>query len=307
MASSPSDGLRARVVVEAFERGRGWYAVEAWHLRDVVDGRVSPEALVTFLVLQSYGRRAESSWPGLARFARARLRPPAVVEADLLALEEAGWLVRTRLEGGELLTCTAERIRSGPAAPAPRIDAAPAPESPPAPAPPAPPKRPARRPKIQRPAQPSDVVALASELLEVYPHGKTDSGLERRPSRAEVEDLLALLVAGVKPDERERTFEEVRAGCKAFAGAPRSERDRRFVRGLEVWLRAHGWRDRPVVGKAPPPRDGEQPAHGFRASSIEEVRGTDGWAPVPTVDPAAAEAARAARRARKETPDGRPA
>lgn len=232
---------------------------------------------MTFLVVQSFGPRG--AWPGAAALALKIGSPVEVIDRHLLELEAAGWVERTRTVDADGLVCKvgargvplASIVPPGADAPDPKPARA----------------RAARRPKIQRAEHPADVRALASELFETYPHGHMEpdaSGRarERRPTRATVEDLLVALVQGKTPAERERAFDAVRAGCKAEASTPG---DRRFQKGLDVWLRQHGWADRPVarrVARAP----GEE-THGFRPARPDELRGGDGWAPAPKVDGAA--------------------
>lgn len=295
MPDTPSVG-RWPVTVESFERLRGHVALELWQLRDAVDGRVSSGAVVTALVLQSFGRSPKASWPGLEGLARALRLGAAAVECHLIELEGAGWIDRVEVGDGVHVVCRASKREGPPAGVAPPPPAVVAPAEP---AKAKPRKRPVPR-KIARSDCPADLVALAVEIHERYPHGRTADDKKRAANRRTTEDQLLVLFEGLEGDAREALATEIRTGLRAFAASapPEDHPQRQFVWSLERWLNNHAWRD---GGREAAPRLQHDPRQdggarvGFHVgANAARPRAADA-VPVPQVDPAALEAARRRR------------
>ena len=306
----PDAPIRWPVTAEAFERVRGSVSLELWQIRDAVDGRVSAAAVVTALVLQSMARTPARTWPGLERLAALLHTGAGHLELHLRELEAAGWIDRVPVDGVVHVVCRTTRrpLPAEPTKPPPTPDEpeaeqrsifGPQAEEPNEPEP-APKKAATKRPrKIQRADVPADVVALTSELLERYPHGRTEGDQKRRASRATTEDQLVALFDGLAPDARARLADEIRAGVRVFADAapPLDHKDRRYVMGLERWLNTHGWRDAGPPQRLRPLRLEAKEEGGSRVGF--HVGATKAPAPdarpVPAVDPEALARARARR------------
>jgi hypothetical protein len=305
--------IRWPVTAEAFERVRGSVSLELWQLRDAVDGRVSNGAVVTALVLQSMARTPARTWPGLERMAALLRTGSGHLELHLRELEVAGWIDRVAVDGAVHVVCrTTKRSVDEPAADAPNEQPATSSETEPAtrsmfggeaedPNEPAPAKKAAakKKRKIQRADLPADVVALTSELLERYPHGRTERDTKRAASRGDTEDQLVALLDGLEPAARARLCDEIRAGVRVEADSapPLDHADRRYVKSLARWLNTHGWRDaRPAQRLARLPADPKEAGGarvGFHVGATRPA--APDAVPVPTVDPAALARARARR------------
>lgn len=68
--------------------------LDDWRLDDVLVGRVSKAALVTYLVLRTWGRNKPKAWPSNRSIATRRAIAPVKVQGHLKMLEMAGWITR---------------------------------------------------------------------------------------------------------------------------------------------------------------------------------------------------------------------
>jgi len=113
---------------------------------------------------------------------------------------------------------------------------------------------------------------LADLLMREYPHGVTEAGRWRKPSRSEVVKRLRVVFLGLGAERRRALVTQIEEAVRLEAqAAPRvGTKERSFVRGLEVWVRARGWESPPeFVGRRP----GERAAPDRR---IEEHRASVG-------------------------------
>lgn len=119
---------------------------------------------------------------------------------------------------------------------------------------------------------------LADLLLREYPHGTTDRGRWRKPARSEVLKRLRAAFLGLGPERRRLLVRQIEDACKAEARvAPRPDsKERQFVRGLEVWVRARGWESPPeFVGRAPGDTRPDRRIEEHRASVGDRAQGPD--------------------------------
>lgn len=134
--------------------------------------------------------------------------------------------------------------------------------------------------KPQKRKAPTWVVALAQELLAIYPHGLKESGEVRRSTPKVVTERLRIALSRgdgqIKHDAEEIAGEMVRV-ARMLAEIPRTPEQRRFVQYLHVWINQAGWENPPEVGPKPraPLQRGELPdvvTHRFSGRSPEEIR-----------------------------------
>lgn len=119
---------------------------------------------------------------------------------------------------------------------------------------------------------------LTDLLMREYPHGTTDRGRWRKPARSEVLKRLRAAFLGLGPERRRVLVRQIEDACKAEARvAPRPDsKDRQFVRGLEVWIRARGWESPPeFVGRAPGDTRPDRRIEEHRASVGDRAQGPD--------------------------------
>lgn len=273
---------------EMLNDARGYTTLEAWQLRDVVDGKVCPEAMVVYHTVQSFGRSLKPCWPGNARLASILKLTPRSVQRSLAQLEDAGWIVRERVQRQvdrqfyRVITC--QRSRAGttshvaqtggvassgvveggdarrhtnnhhdelPGEGAAQTPDVVAPEAVVRDAADAAPPDPALEDMGKRnDTTPAWAQDLAEELMELYPHGIRDNGRWRKPSRTEVARKLVVIFKGKRAgsEEHEALAQEIRRGAQAerAVAPPPEDPERRFVKGLEVWLNQRCWTDPPT-------------------------------------------------------------
>ena len=306
---------RFQSMVDGLQEARGYTTLEAWQLRDVVDGRVSPEASIVYHTVQSFGRSLKPCWPGNNRLAGILKLTVRTVQRSLAQLEAAGWITRERVQRHvdkqfyRVIVCQRSRptatshvadtggvVTSGvttggdaarhtnhhhvelpeeQAAETP--DVAPqevrdAPEGAPPPGPDETTTKPGEHPAW--------AVDLAEELLGIYPHGVRDNGRWRKPSRTEVARKLVVIFKGKRAGTpaHEELAQEIRRGAQAerAVAPPPEDPERRYVKGLEVWLNKRCWTDPPtfagvVPGGAPTVRPNSAPAIDERARDRQEA------------------------------------
>lgn len=265
---------------EVIDREGTFVTLENWQLRDVVDGRVRPEAMVLYLAIQAHGRAGKRVWPGNARLAFILRVTPQTIRRNMAVLVEHGWLLRsfrtTPYGTRRDLTCVRERAgapdahgggatRSGggvavrpPEPPSdeplgtsslagtlhprpPGVDAGLA-ASPPTPSPTKPKKKPLEYPAWCR--------ELAQELLAAYPHGLTETGRIRKPSSTVVCRRLIPLLQPLEGDARAELATTILRAARAEAEAAKRDRTAdptavHFTKGLEPWLNQRGWENPP--------------------------------------------------------------
>lgn len=277
--------------VERFHESRGYTTLEAWQLRDVVEGRVSPEAMVVYHTVQSFGRSLKPCWPGNPKLSSILKLTVRTIQRSLSQLEEHGWITRERVQRQvdkqfyRVIVCQQVRPSArGGATPdvvagvgvvtpdvmeggdagrhqnnhhdeQPGEGAAQTPDVVPEvsdAAGAAPPPAPGEKPN-EPPLWAQD---FAEELLGIYPHGIRDNGRWRKPSRAEVAKKLVVIFKGRRAgsEAHEELAQAIRRGAQAerAVAPPPEDPERKFVKGLEVWLNQRGWTDPPVFADGVP-------------------------------------------------------
>jgi hypothetical protein len=225
---------RFQQVVDGLQEARGYTTLESWQLRDVVEGRVSPEAMIVYHTVQSFGRSLKPCWPGNAKLAAILKVTVRSVQRSLAQLDDAGWIVRERVQRQvdkqfyRVITCQRSRggatsrvaVPGGVATPDVMTGGDVArhtnhhhPELPPdgehpaatpsvaevcdaQSAPRATPDEPLEEPPKKAGEPPAWAVDFARELLEVYPHGVRENGRLRKPSSTEVVRKLLAIFRG---------------------------------------------------------------------------------------------------------------
>lgn len=269
----------SRIQAELLDRERAYTTVEHWQLRDVVDGRVRPEAMVLYLAIQAHGRAGSRCWPGNARLATVLGVQPRAVQRNMAQLVEHGWVrrtIRSTPHGTRRdLVCARQRLSSGdgggvlpgrggggpvrhpepPSGEPPGtsslagtlhlhplgVDAGLA-ASPPTPS--------EAKAKKKPPEYPAWCRELAKELLAAYPHGLTKTGRIRKPSSTVVCRRLIPLLQPLEGDARAELATAILRAARAEAEAAKRDRaadpaEVHFTKGIEPWLNQRGWENPP--------------------------------------------------------------
>ena len=259
-------GERLRRIGELLERR--YARVEGHQMRQVANGAsgLSPQAGWLWVVLQAYGWHGNWAHPSDKTLAEASgIGSARTVRRLLLVLEVAGWIERRTVptakgRGRELRLLCLPGSGGGLA----KTDGGSGHQRPDgcghqwpsntsssgdllgdSPPPPAhaggagggaAPKGRASKPV------PEWALTLARQLGEVYPHGVTETGRVRRPGPTQVARRLVQAFFCTSSDERARLGAQVLAAAHAEAKArPPGSEDRRYSKGLDVWVHQRCW------------------------------------------------------------------
>jgi hypothetical protein len=283
------DGEVFEVRHERTERQRLFTCLESWQLEDVEQGRVGGAAHAMYHRIQTYGRQRRVCWPSAGRLARDTGIDTRNVRSRIATLIRAGWIVSVPAEngthremvlpderGGRMLSVrTPDAFRPDP--PDAQHQAPPGCSASPKPdeeenqmkhthaaadgqdggrRPPNPPTvslDPGKDPEPDPESRSLEATCgeLAEALLAAYPHGVTESGRRRKPSRTVVVNRLRVVLRPVRGEERAALAARVRRGAEleADAAPPEGDDQRRYLQGLDVWVTARGWESPPEFAR----------------------------------------------------------
>ncbi len=292
--------------------------LETWQFRSVAEGRVSRDALMLYLAVQAVGREGrEADMDAIGK--ALQLEPKACLDMLLAAgwiLEsKGGWRMPAPRVAGAV-TLSKDEPPKAPAEPvaasapalglgatttrprkprkkktpdAPGADATAATPSPPMP--PIPDPEPVAPELV---ALTRWVEDLTGRLIEAYPHGVTENGLERPAPRQPIKNKLLAIMRPLDPGERDVLAVEVLRGAALMREAYGDDLDqRKFVPMLMTWVNQRRWESPPRA-----PRGGRSSAERLdqRAQARDHERRVEGYVPASRgVDPKDLEEARRRR------------
>ena len=279
--------------------------LERWQLGQAVTGGRSHELLV-FLAAQAASREGREF--DTEAFARAASWKVQEVDDAMSWLQQERWIVKGVAPAPRPATGVQSVPQEDPGkAPAGPVAASglgavttrPKRKRKPAPEPgPSPEAVPAEQPAE---AEPPAVVALsrwcgdlAAQLVDRYPHGITEAGLERPAPRLPIQRKLQVIMSPLEPPERDALARQILDGARLMAEAYAEDLDaRRFVPLLATWVNQRRWESPPRA-----PRGGKHAtvARNERMARQDAERRVEGYEPRPReVDPALLEEARRRR------------
>lgn len=275
-SDDPLDLEGAEAVDEGWEEARLFTPLYHWQLTMVADRKVSPDAVVLWHCLLTFGRKTRRCLAGNALLAARLGSSERSIRRHLRQLIDAGWLsvsYRATPDGGTVRTCLMRKYPPGtklvtvevpptgqnasadrpkqvsrPASSGHRTNRrepeeenhTPTPQGGEVSVPAEKPKKPrAKRGPVKASAE---TKALAAALLKEWPHAINEAGFTiRRSTAPQVQERLERLweqdEAPVGSAQRMMLEAALVAGAKAMAAAaPKGSRERQFVPGLHVWL-----------------------------------------------------------------------
>lgn len=123
-------------------------------------------------------------------------------------------------------------------------------------------------------AMPAWAQELAEQLLAIYPHALRENGAWRKPGKTVVCRRLLPVLRSLEHGARQALAAEIVNAAKAEAAAAPAldDRERRFVKGLDVWINQRCWESPPEFAVTSSPKAGPALAAAKERNKLEEVR-----------------------------------